>query len=209
MQPLRILLVEDHYLARLALHSVIDARSDMRIAGETGDGKQALALYRQLRPDLTIMDVRLPGIGGIEAIRAIRDFDSRARVVVLTNYDQSEDVYRAIQAGALAYLLKDTSGDELVRAILTVSEGQRYLPSAVANRLAERLSANELTPREVQVLELIAHGMSNRQIADRLSIAEKTVRIHVSSVLDKMGLADRTQAAIAAIQRGIVHLDRG
>lgn len=205
--PIRILLVEDQYFARLALHTVIDAREDMQIVAETDKGAEAIGLYRQHQPDVTIMDLRLPGISGFDAIAAIRKSDPKARIVVLTNYEGSEDVHRALQAGAMAYLLKDSSADDLLNAILTVRGGKRYLPPVICGLLSERMSGSELTDRELDVLRLITEGLSNREIADRLHIAEKTAKIHVSHLLDKLGVVDRTQAAITAIQRGIVHLD--
>ena len=157
-------------------------------------------------PDVTLMDLRLPGMNGFDTIAAIRKRHRDARVVVLTNYEGSEDVFRALRMGAMAYLTKDASGDQVLDAILTVHGGVRYLPRTVRDRLAERIPAADLTPREHQVLTLITRGKSNRDIATELNIAEKTVRIHVSSVLDKLNARDRTQAAIYAIQQGIVHL---
>jgi DNA-binding NarL/FixJ family response regulator len=205
--PIKILLVEDHFMARLALRSILCDAPDLAIAGEADNGKEAVRLHAKLTPDVTVMDLNLPGMDGFEAISAIRSCDRNAKVVVLTNYEGSEDVIRALRRGAMAYLTKDASGQELVCAIKTVYQGVRYLPRAVRDRLAERMPLTELTPREQQVLTLIAHGNSNREIATELEIAEKTVRIHVSSLLDKMGARDRTQAAIYAIQRGFVHLD--
>lgn len=206
-ETIRILLVEDQYFARLALHTVIDARDDMEIVAETDKGTEAIALHARHHPDVTIMDLRLPGLSGFEATAAIRKADPKARIVVLTNYEGSEDVHRALQAGAMAYLLKDSSADDLLTAIQTVQAGKRYLPPVICGLLSERLSASELTDREMDVLRLITQGLSNREIADRLHIAEKTAKIHVSHLLDKLGVVDRTQAAITAIQRGIVHLD--
>jgi DNA-binding NarL/FixJ family response regulator len=204
--PVKILLVEDHFLARTALRSVLDGKG-MTVVGEADNGEQAIALHRKLRPDVTVMDLRMAGVNGFDAISAIRKQNRTAKIVVLTNYEGSEDVYRALRCGAMAYLTKDTSAQELVSAILTVHQGCRYLPREVRDRLTERIPCMELTPRERQVLELISQGNSNREIASALQIAEKTVRIHVSSVLEKMGARDRTQAAIYAIQRGFVHFD--
>ena len=205
--PVKVLLVEDHFMARMALRSILGGRSDLSVVAETDSGPEAIRLYEKLRPDVTVMDLGLPEISGFEAIIAIRKLDRGAKIVVLTNFEGSEDVYRALRNGAMAYLTKDTSGQELVTAILNVHQGSRYLPRAVRDRLAERIPCTELTPREHQVLDLIAHGNSNREIASKLQIAEKTVRIHVSSLLSKLGARDRTQAAIYAIQRGFVHLD--
>jgi DNA-binding NarL/FixJ family response regulator len=203
----KILLVEDHFMARMALRSILDGRPDLTIVAETASGPEAIRLYGSLRPDVTIMDLGLPDLSGFEAIAAIRKLDRAARIVVLTNFEGSEDVYRALRNGAMAYLTKDTSGQELIAAILSVHQGTRYLPRSVRDTLAERVPCSELTPREHQVLSLIAHGNSNREIASNLLIAEKTVRVHVSSLLAKLGARDRTQAAIFAIQRGFVHLD--
>jgi len=203
--PIRVLLIEDHFLARMALHSVLSGHSDIVVAGEASDGASGVELHRQLSPDVTVMDLRLPGMNGFDAITAIRKINKTARIAVLSNYEGSEDIYRAIRNGAMAYLTKDASGEELVDAIRTVHRGMRYLPPIARDRLAERTALVELTPREREVLTYITRGQSNRDIAQQLHIAEKTVRIHVSSVLDKMGVRDRTQAAIYAIQRGLVH----
>lgn len=204
--PVKVLLVEDHFLARLALRSVLTGRFEVAIAGEAESGEQALEIYNQVRPDVTLMDLRLPGMSGFDAIAAIRKRHRDARIVVLTNYEGSEDIFRALRGGAMGYLTKDASGDQVLDAILTVRRGLRYMPRAIRDRLSERLPLAELTPREHQILTLITRGFSNRDIAEELHIADKTVRIHVSSVLDKMNARDRTQAAIYAIQRGIVHL---
>lgn len=205
--PARILLVEDQYFFRLALHTTIDPRSDMTIVGETGKGDEALPLCRQLAPDVVIMDLRLPGLSGFDAIARIHRELPHIAILVLSNYEGSEDVHRALQAGALAYLTKDAAGDELVQAILTVRNGKRYLPPAVASLLATRLPGSQLTDRELDVLRLLAKGASNREAADSLGISENTVRIHVSRILDKLGAADRTQAVLHALQHGLVHVD--
>jgi DNA-binding NarL/FixJ family response regulator len=203
---IRVLLIEDHFLARMALRSVLSERSDIVIVGEASDGASGVELYQKCAPDVTVMDLRLPGVNGFEAIAAIRKLCKTAKIAVLSNYEGSEDIYRAIRNGAMAYLTKDASGEEVVEAIVTVHRGMRYLPPIARDRLAERTSlVVELTPREHEVLTCITRGHSNRDIAEELHIAEKTVRLHVSSVLDKMGVRDRTQAAIYAIQRGLVH----
>ena len=203
---IRVLLIEDHFLARMALRSVLSERSDIVIVGEASDGASGVELYQKCAPDVTVMDLRLPGLNGFDAIAAIRKLCKTAKIAVLSNYEGSEDIYRAIRNGAMAYLTKDASGEEVVEAIVTVHRGMRYLPPIARDRLAERTSlVVELTPREHEVLTCITRGHSNRDIAEELHIAEKTVRLHVSSVLDKMGVRDRTQAAIYAIQRGLVH----
>ena len=203
---IRVLLIEDHFLARMALRSVLSERSDIVIVGEASDGATGVELYQKCSPDVTVMDLRLPGVNGFDAIAAIRKLCKTAKIAVLSNYEGSEDIYRAIRNGAMAYLTKDASGEEVVEAIVAVHRGLRYLPPIARDRLAERTSVVvELTPREHEVLTCITRGHSNRDIAEELHIAEKTVRLHVSSVLDKMGVRDRTQAAIYAIQRGLVH----
>jgi DNA-binding NarL/FixJ family response regulator len=203
---IRVLLIEDHFLARMALRSVLSERSDIVIVGEASDGAGGVELFRQCNPDVTVMDLRLPGVNGFDAITAIRKLSKTAKIAVLSNYEGSEDIYRAIRNGAMAYLTKDASGEEVVEAIVAVHRGLRYLPPIARDRLAERTSlVVELTPREHEVLTCVTRGQSNRDIAEHLHIAEKTVRLHVSSVLDKMGVRDRTQAAIYAIQRGLVH----
>jgi DNA-binding NarL/FixJ family response regulator len=191
----------------MALRSILNGRDDLRVVGEADTGEKAIAMYDQVRPDVTIMDLRLPGANGFDTISAIKARHRTTKIVVLTNYEGSEDVYRALRNGAMAYLTKDVSGRELIDAILCVHRGVRYLPEAVRDRLAERIPCNDLTPRESQVLGLISDGKSNREIATVLQIAEKTVRIHVSSILEKLSARDRTQAAIYAIQRGIVHFE--
>jgi DNA-binding NarL/FixJ family response regulator len=208
MKQIRVLLIEDHFLARMALHSVLSGHSQIQIVGEASDGEAGVAMFRTLRPDVVVLDLRLPRISGFEVIVLIRKEFSTARIVILSNYQGSEDIYRAVSSGAMAYLNKDASGEELLNAIQSVHRGLRYLPHIALDRLAERMPSIELTPREKEVLACITQGRSNREIAEELSIAEKTVRIHVSSVLDKMGARDRTQATIYALQRGLVHLDQ-
>lgn len=206
-EPVHILLVEDQSIARLALHTIIDPRPDMRIVAETGRGDEAAALYNQHLPDVVIMDLRLPGLSGFDAIAAIIRTHPAARVLALTNYEGSEDVHRALQAGALSYLTKDTAKEELILAILSVARGKRYLPPAVSALLAERPHGATLTDRELDVLRLLAKGCSNRALAEVLGISENTARIHVTHILQKLGVEDRTQAVLAAIRRGIVHVD--
>lgn len=206
MKQIRVLLIEDHFLARVALQSVLADHAQIRIVGEAADGEQGIKLYRSLLPDVVVLDLRLPRLSGFDVIAQLRKEQRSARIVVLSNYMGSEDVYRAIQSGALGYLTKDVSGEELITAIRHADLNLRYLPRTVLVRLQERMPAVELTTREKEVLLCITRGRSNREIADELQIAEKTVRMHVSSVLEKMGARDRTQATIYAIQRGVVHL---
>ncbi len=207
MRQIRVLLIEDHFLARMALHSVFGGHSQIVIVGEAADGEQGIELYRTLLPDVVVLDLRLPRVSGFDVIKALRKDRHTARIVVLSNYQGSEDIYRAVEAGAMAYLTKDVSGEEVINAIQSVSRGLRYMPRMALDRLAESMPLVQLTPREREVLVCITQGRSNREIAEELGIAEKTVRIHVSSMLDKMGVRDRTQATIYALQRGMVHLE--
>ncbi len=207
MKQIRVLLIEDHFLARMALQSVLAGHAQIRIVGEALDGEQGIDMFRSLLPDVVVLDLRLPRLTGFDVIRLLRQERRPARIVVLSNYHGSEDIYRAVRSGAMAYLTKDASGEELINAIQNVDRDLRYLPRVALDRLAERMPAVELTPRESEVLVCITQGRSNREIAEQLGIADKTVRIHVSSVLDKMGARDRTQATIYALQRGLVHFD--
>jgi DNA-binding NarL/FixJ family response regulator len=204
---IRILIVEDQFFFRLALHSIVDARSDMSVVGETDKGREGIQLYARLKPDVTVMDLRLPDISGLDAIMDIRRYDPKARILVLSNYEGSEDIHRALRAGALSYLTKDASGEELLRALHSVAAGKRFLTPAVSATLTERMPDAALTDRETEVLRLLAQGCSNREIANRLQISENTTRIHVSRILDKLAVEDRTQAVLVAIQRGLVHLE--
>lgn len=206
-KPLRIMIADDHFVVRMGLAAVVNTQSDMSVIVEATNGKQAVEMYRQHRPDVVLMDVRMPEMDGIEAITAIRKDYPDSRIIVLTTYDGDEDIYRALQAGARAYLLKDSLRDGLIEAIRAVYAGQRRIPAEVANRLAERMNRTELTARELEVLKLIAQGKSNKIIASDLSISEGTVKIHVNNILSKLGVSDRTHAATFALQRGIIHLE--
>jgi DNA-binding NarL/FixJ family response regulator len=206
-KPLRIMIADDHFVVRMGLAAVVNTQLDMTVVAEATTGRQAVEIYRQHRPDVVLMDVRMPEMDGIEAITTIRKDYPEARFIVLTTYDGDEDIYRALQAGARAYLLKDMLRDELVEAIRAVYAGQRRIPAEVASRLAERMNRTELTARELEVLGLIAQGKSNKIIAADLSISEGTVKIHVNNILSKLGVSDRTHAATFALQRGIIHLD--
>jgi two-component system NarL family response regulator len=205
-EPIRILVVEDHHVVRQGLVALIKTVPDMTVVAEAADGVQAVELFRQHRPDIAIMDLRLPGMSGVEAIAAIRRDFPAARVIVLTTFEGDEDIFRALQAGARGYLLKDMFGDELMDAIRAVHAGKTRIPAPVAQRLAERMGGPSLTSREMDVLRLIVDGMSNKEIGGRLFISEATVKTHINSILSKLGVSDRTQAATTALQRGIVHL---
>jgi two-component system NarL family response regulator len=206
MTKIRILVVDDHHVVRQGLVALINSVDDMEVVAEAPDGRKGVDLYRKHLPDVTIMDLRLPVLGGVEAIQEIRRGNPQARVIVLTTFDGDENIYRALQAGARGYLLKDMFGDELMDAIRTVHAGKTRIPAVVAQRLAERMGGPELTSRELDVLRLIVAGKSNKEIGNQLHISEATVKTHINNLLGKLGVSDRTQAATTAIQRGIVEL---
>jgi DNA-binding NarL/FixJ family response regulator len=205
-QPIRILIAEDHLIARVGVKTIINTQPDMTVVGEAANGTQAVELFRKLRPDVTLMDVRMPGVGGVEAIIAIRAEFANASIIALSTYGGDEDIRRALQAGARAYLTKDVLHDELLRAIHAVHSGGKYLPPRVAAALESSALPAGLSAREMEVLSLIVKGQGNKQIAYQLGIAEHTVKNHVKNILSKLSVDDRTQAATAAIQRGIIHL---
>ena len=203
---IRIIVVDDQAVVRQGFVSLISTVPDMRVIAQGTNGREAVALYREHRPDVVLMDLRMPEMGGVEAIAAIRREWPGAKVIVLTTYDGDEDIYRSLQAGAQGYLLKDMFFDELESAIRAVHAGGRKIPGVVAERLAERMGGSNLTGRELEVLELIVGGRSNKEIGTALGISEATVKSHINSILGKLGVTDRTQAATTALQRGIVHL---
>jgi two-component system NarL family response regulator len=204
--PIRILVAEDHLIARVGVSTIVNLQPDMTVVAEASNGQQAVEFYRKHQPDVTLLDLRMPIMTGLEAAAAIRQEYPKARFIALTTYGGDEDIRRALQAGVQAYLMKDILHDELLKAIRAVHAGQTYLPATVAAALAAQIPRPDLSAREVQVLELIVAGLANKQIAYTLNIAEYTVKNHVKSILDKLDVQDRTQAATAAIQRGIIHL---
>jgi two-component system NarL family response regulator len=205
--PIRILIAEDHLIARVGVGAIVNAQPDMTVVAEATNGQQALALFREHHPDVTLMDMRMPVVSGFEAVAAIRHEFPGARIVALSTYGGDEDIHRAFLAGVQTYLTKDVLHDELIHAIRAVHAGQKYLPAPIAAALAAQLPRPDLSARELEVLNLIVRGSSNKQIAYALTIAEHTVKNHVKSILNKLDVDDRTQAATAAIQRGIIHLD--
>jgi DNA-binding NarL/FixJ family response regulator len=205
-ESIRILVAEDHLVARVGVSTIVNMQPDMTVVAEASNGLQAVELFRKHLPDVTLLDLRMPGMTGVEAATAIRREYPNARMIALTTYGGDEDIRRALAAGVQAYLTKDVLHDELLKAIRAVHAGQTYLPAAVAAALAAQIPRPDLSAREVQVLELIVQGLANKQIAYSLSIAEHTVKNHVKSILSKLGVQDRTQAATVAIQRGIIHL---
>jgi two-component system NarL family response regulator len=203
---IRIMVVDDHPVVREGFAGMIGTEPDMKLVAEARSGEEARQLFRRHRPDVTLMDLRMPGMNGVEAIRAIRGEFPQSRFIVLTTYDGDEDIYRALEAGAQAYLLKDMLCEEILAAIRAVHAGQRRIPAEVGTRLAERMSGLELSGREQQVLALVVKGKSNKEIAGELDITEATVKGHLTNILSKLGVSDRTQAAITALRRGLVHL---
>lgn len=203
-EKIRIMLVEDHQVVRQGLVALLSSMDDLEVVGSVGDGLEAVEAFGTLQPDVTLMDLQLPKLGGVETIRRIRGEFPQARFIVLTTFDGDEDIYRALQAGARAYLLKGMPLDELLTTIHAVHSGKLHIPSSVAEKLAERLSGQELTARELSVLERIVAGRANKEISADLFISEATVKTHINSLLGKLGVADRTHAATVAIQRGLV-----
>jgi DNA-binding NarL/FixJ family response regulator len=206
-ESIRVLIVEDHHVVRQGLVALLNVVDGLEVVGEAADGVEAIAQFRKHQPAITLIDLRLPRLSGVEVIERIRTETPQARFIVLTTYDGDEDIYRALQAGARAYLLKGMTSEELITTIRAVHAGRSYIPPAIAEKLAERMGTQELTPREFDVLEQIVHGKSNKDVAAELEISEATVKTHVNSLLSKLGVTDRTQATTAAIQRGIVPLE--
>jgi two-component system NarL family response regulator len=204
---IRTMIVEDHFVVRVGLSSIINSQPDMVNVAEAGNGTQAVELFAKHQPDVTLMDLRLPGLSGVEAITAILVQFPRARIIMLSSFGGPENVFRAFQAGARAYFLKDVKGRDLLDAIRAVHGGQRPLTPEIASCLAERLPGPELSARETEILRLISNGQTNKQIATRLGISEGTVRVHASNVFAKLGCCDRAQAVAVAFQRGIVCIE--
>lgn len=201
---IRVLIAEDHLIARVGLGTIVSSQPDMAVVGEASSGLEAVSLFRELLPDVTLMDIRMPIMGGVDAMKAIRERSPSARFVALSTYSGDEEVRRALEAGASAYLTKDVLDDELVKTIRLVHGGRAYLPPAVAATLATHATRPDLTARELEVLACIVRGLGNKQIAEELRIAEYTVKNHVKSILSKLDVEDRTQAATSALQRGII-----
>jgi two-component system NarL family response regulator len=203
-ETIRILLIEDHQVVRQGLVALLSATEGLEVVGSVGDGTEALEVFRQTQPDVTLIDLQMPKMGGVETIRQLRVEFPQSRFIVLTTFDGDEDIYRALQAGARAYLLKGMPLGELVATIRTVHSGKLVIPSPVAEKLAQRVSGQELTTRELEVLERIVAGRANKEISADLFISEATVKTHINSLLGKLGVADRTHAATVAIERGLV-----
>lgn len=203
----RVMICEDHLIARVGLNAIVNAQPDMTVVGEATQGEQAVTLYREWRPDVVLMDIRMPVMNGFDSIAAIRREFPDARIVALSTFGGDEDIRRAISAGALAFLTKDAPHDDLIAAVRTVAQGSPYITPQVRATMDSENRGPDLSVRELDVLRLLAQGMTNKQIAFELKIAEDTAKNHVKSILKKLGAQDRTQAATDAIQRGIIHLE--
>ena len=206
-EPIRVLIADDHPVIREGLAALVNRRRDMTVVAEVSNGREAVAQFLLHRPDVGLMDLRMPEMGGAEAIAAIREQAPSARLIVLTTYDDDEHIQSSFRAGARAYLLKDTPREQLLECIRAVHEGRTLIPPNIAAKLADHMSASELTPRETEVLRLVADGKPNKGIATALFISEGTVKTHINSLLRKLDAADRTQAVTVALRRGILRLD--
>ncbi|HTY85572.1 MAG TPA: response regulator transcription factor [Silvibacterium sp.] len=206
-EKIRVMVVDDHPLIRVGIGAIINARPDMTVVAQAGTGEEAVDLFRRNKPDVTLMDLRLPGkMGGVEAIISIRTSWPGARFIVVTTYDGDEDIHRALEAGAHGYIIKGMPYQTLVTAIERVHAGKRFLPPTVADALASRMPDSDLSSRELEVLKLLVAGRTNKDIGNALGITEATVKSHVSTILMRLNVSDRTQAVVTALQRGLVHL---
>ena len=203
---IKVLVVDDHPIVRVGIVAIINARPDMSVVAQCGTGEEAVELFEQHQPDIALMDLRLPKMSGVEAIRTIRTRHPKACFVVLTTYEGDEDIYQALEAGARAYVIKGMPHEMLIDALRRVHAGHRFLPPAISRTLASRTPDSDLSAREREVLSLLARGETNKEIAQHLGITEATVKCHVSVILMRLQSADRTQAVVTALQRGLVHL---
>lgn len=206
MKPIRILIVDDHPIMRIGVAALISSSKEMIAVAQAGTGEEAIEQHELHKPDITLMDLRLPGISGVETIRRIRSRNPQARFIVLTTYEGDEDIHQAMEAGASGYLVKGLPQEMLVNAVKRVHAGGRYLPPNMSQALADRTPDSSLSTRERQVLELVSKGKSNKEIAVTLGITEATVKCHVSVILARLNASDRTQAVVTALQRGLIHL---
>ena len=201
-----VLVVDDHALLRTGVANIINQESDLQVIAEAANGLEAVEAYERYRPDVTLLDLRMPVMEGVEAVRQIRERDPNARVIVLTTYDTDHDIARALKAGAKAYILKDISADDLINCIHDVLAGKTYLAPAAAAKLAEGVTRVQLTPREMATLRLMADGKTNKEIANELDISERTVKTHLGHLFEKLGVTNRTEAIKVATRRGLVRL---
>jgi DNA-binding NarL/FixJ family response regulator len=207
MKPkIRILIADDHFIVRLGLVGLIDTEPDLEVIAEAADGVQAIDLFRKHNPDLTVLDMRMPVKNGIETTRELRKINPKARILILTAFDGDEEIHKVLEAGAQGYVLKNSTGEKLIPAVRAVAAGQKWVPKEIATRLNSRNLFEELTPRELQVLQQLARGLSNKELADHFKITEYTAKDHLKNILAKLRVADRTEAVTAALQRGIIQL---
>jgi DNA-binding NarL/FixJ family response regulator len=206
MSSIRILIVDDHPIMRVGISALLASSKEMEVVAQAGSGEEAVKLHALHHPDITLMDLRLPGISGVDTIRCIRTQSPKARFIVLTTYEGDEDIYQAMEAGASGYLVKGMPQEMLVNAVKRVHAGGRYLPPPVSQALTSRTRDSNLSNREREVLALLANGKSNREIAGQLGITEATVKCHVSVILMRLNASDRTQAVVTALQRGLIHI---
>ena len=207
IDPITVLCVDDHRIVREGLRMIINGEPDMTVVDAVATGGEAVAGYQRHAPDVTLMDLQLPDMSGVDAIRSIRELDHDARIIVLTMYKGDEDIHQALGAGASTYLLKDTIADDLPRIVREVNAGHRRLPAAVQAKLLERAANPTLTSREIEVMKLVAAGRRDKEIAIALAISNQTVRVHVKNIFAKLGVGDRTEEMNVAIRRGIIHID--
>jgi DNA-binding NarL/FixJ family response regulator len=200
------MVVDDHPVVRKGLIEMLRAESRLEVIAQAGGGREAVEQFRAVRPDVVLMDLRMPDMGGVEAIEAIRSIDSDAKIIIMTAVDGEEDIYRGLRAGAKGYILKDAPEQEVVRAVHMTTEGRRYLAQSVAAKLADHLGSNQLSDRELEILGLMATGLSNKGIARRAGITEGTVKFHVNSILGKLGCASRTEAVASGLKKGLIQL---
>lgn len=206
MNPIRVLVVDDHPIMRIGVSAIIAAQPDMEVVGDAGRSEEAIELFERLQPDITLMDLQLPSVGGVQVIRTLRQKYPTARFMVLTTYEGDEDIFQALEAGAVGYVIKGMPHDLLIKGLRHVHAGKLYVPSEVARKLNLRNPEAALSDREQQVLALLAQGKSNKAIATALGIAEATIKCHVSVILESLNVQDRTEAVVVALQRGLVHL---
>lgn len=199
-----ILIVDDHPVVRAGLASMLGTQESLKVVGAAWNGQEAFALIERHHPQVMLLDLRMPGMNGIETLQALRALSNPPRVLVLTNFETDEDVYRAVRAGAQGYLVKSTTQQEMIEAIKTIASGRRYFPAQIASRLAQRMSRSNLTAREREILEMMSKGLTNKQIGSALDISANTARNHVNNIIEKLDVADRTEAVTTAIQQGLL-----
>jgi DNA-binding NarL/FixJ family response regulator len=204
--PIKVLIIDDHPVVRLGLRTMLESEERIAVTGLAGSAKEGMHEVERVQPDVVLMDLRMPEMGGVEAISALRRVAPNIRILVLTNYDEDDYIFRALKAGAMGYLLKSTPQEEIIRAVEMVHQNQSCIPPNIAKRLTETIAREELTQRELEVLKLAADGLTNKIIADRLFISAKTARNHVTSCLSKLGARDRTEAVTIALRRGLIRL---